>query len=198
MLARSAPRLNPLTPRKRTRRGVTIVEAALVMSVFLLLLFGMFEYCRFLLVLHVTNNATREGARYASVNLDKPGTFDAQDYTDASGKLYPSVQQYTKDKMAGLWKNIDGFRVAVFAADQTGLNQNPPVVRPKPKASAPAGTYPDPWDASDPNAVPWNSAPFPERIVVYVNGTYRPILPTLLLMPSSIPIDVYAITGGEG
>jgi Flp pilus assembly protein TadG len=180
------------------RRGVTIVEAALVLSVFLMLLFGIFEYCRFLLVLHVTNNATREGARYASVHLNKPPTFDSQNYTDPSGKVFPSVRQYTKDRMGGMWRNIEGFRVAVFAADQAGLSQTPPVIRPKPRPGTPPGVYPDPWNPNDPRAVPWNSAPFPERIVVYINGTYRPILPTLLMMPSSIPINVYALTGGEG
>ncbi len=199
MLARSADRRPTTLPsRGRHRRGITVVEASLVMSVFLLLLFGMFEYCRFLLVLHVTNNAAREGARYASVNVDKPATFHSQNYTDASGKVYPSVQQYTKDKMGGVWKNIEGFRVAVFTVDQAGLDQTPPIVRPKPKPGTPAGTYPDPWNVSDPYAVDWNSAPFPERIAVFVNGTYRPILPTFLLMPSTIPINVYSVVGGEG
>ena len=60
--------------RNRLRRGAAIVESTLVLSVFLMLLFGMFEYCRFLLVLHVTNNAARDGVRYAAVNVTKPAT----------------------------------------------------------------------------------------------------------------------------
>ena len=48
--------------RHRThRRGMTIVETTLALGLFLLLLFGLFEYCRFLMVLHVTNNAARDG-----------------------------------------------------------------------------------------------------------------------------------------
>jgi TadE-like protein len=181
--ARAATRLS-----RTRRRGVTVVESALVLSVFLLLLFGMFEYCRFLLVLHVSNNAARDGARYASVNLDKPSTFGTADYTDGSGRVYISVQKYTTAKMGGTENNIAGFRVAVFAVDQAGLDLVPPVVRPKTKT---VGVYPDPFNASDPNAVAWNLAQFPDRIAVYINGNYQPILPTFLLMPTSIPINAY-------
>src|SRR5689334_17002312 len=102
--------------RSHRRRGVTVVEGALVLSVFLLLLFGMFEYCRFLLVLHVTNNAAREGARYAVVNVDKPSDFDYNDFTDASGKTFDNIQKYTTTRMGNIHvKNIEGFRVACYA-----------------------------------------------------------------------------------
>jgi Flp pilus assembly protein TadG len=185
--------------RARIRRaGVTVVESALVLSVFLMLLFGMFEYCRFLLVLHVTNNAAREGARYASVNLDKPSTFGTTNYTDGSGTVYLSVANYTKFRMGGVDRNIEGFRVAVFACDQAGLNLSPTVVRPKTTSVATPAVYPNPFNSSDPNALPWNSASFPDRIAVYINGTYRPILPSFLLMPTTIPINIYAVMGSEG
>ena len=59
-----------LLRRANRRRGMTLVESTLVLMVFLMLLFGIFEYCRFLMVLHITNNAARDGARYAVVNLD--------------------------------------------------------------------------------------------------------------------------------
>lgn len=188
--SRAATRLS-----RARRRGMVVAESALVLSVFLVLLFGMFEYCRFLLVLHVTNNAARDGARYASVNLDKPATFGTTDYTDGSGRVYLSVQKYTKAKMGGTEGNITGFRVAVFAVDQAGLDLVPPVVRPKTKT---AGIYPDPFNPADPNTVAWNLAQFPDRIAVYINGNYKPILPSFLLMPTNIPINSYSIVGGEG
>ena len=185
--------------RRSRRRGLTIVESTLVLSVFLLLLFGMFEYCRFLLVLHVTNNAAREGARYAVVNMDKPSDFDYADYTDATGKTFDNVQKYTTNRMGGVHtRNVVGFRVACYAVDQTGLSQSPPIVRPRAKATAPAGTYPDPFNNTDGNRVPWNSAAFAEKIAVTVDGTYRPLLPTFLLMPSSISVKTTAIMGSEG
>jgi len=179
----------------RRRRGVTIVESTLVLSVFLLLLFGMFEYCRFLMVLQVANNAARNGARYAVVNLDKPTTFNTTDYTDASGTLYPSIQNYTTSLMGGTQQNIEGFQVAAFAVDPTGLTLSPPVVRPK---SLNPPTYPNPFNPSDPNAVPWNQAVFTQKIAVIVNGTYRPVLPSFLLMPTTIPINATAVMGSEG
>lgn len=51
--------------RNRRRRGAAIVEAAFVLPIALLLLFGVFEYCRFIFFIQVAENAAREGARYA-------------------------------------------------------------------------------------------------------------------------------------
>jgi Flp pilus assembly protein TadG len=185
--------------RRTRRRGVTIVESTLVLSVFLLFLFGMFEYCRFLLVLHVTNNAAREGARYAVANMDKPSDFDYVDYTDASGKTFDNIQKHTTNRMGGVHtRNVQGFKVACYAVDPVGMNLSPPVVRPKARPGAAAGTYPDPFNNTDPARVPWNTAVFTERIAVTIDGTYRPILPTFLLMPGSISVKTTAITGSEG
>jgi len=173
---------------------MAVVESALVLSVFLMLLFGMFEYCRFLLVLHTTNNASRDGARYACVNLDKPSTFPTANYTDGSGQVYVNVQTYTQNRMGGVDKQIAGFQVAVYPVDQAGLDLVPPVVRPKSYSST---VFPDPF-VSDPNTLPWNSAPFPDRIAVTIKGTYNPVVPSFLLMPSNIPIYITSIAGGEG
>lgn len=185
--------------RRSSRRGVTVVESAAVLSVFLLLLFGMFEYCRFLLVLHVTNNAARDGARYAVVNGDKPSDFDYVDFTDASGRQFDNIQKYTTARMGGIHtRNIEGFRVACYAVDPAGLSQNPPIVRPKSAATAPSGASPDPFNNTDPARVPWNVAVFTEKIAVTVDGTYRPILPSFLFMPDSISVRTTAIVGSEG
>ena len=180
------------------RRGLTVVESALVMSVFMMLLFGMFEYCRFLLVLHVTTNATRDGARYAVANGDKPADFDTVDYVDGAGTVYPSVRNYTTVRMGGVQRNIEGFRVAVFAVDADGLALSPSVVRPKSKSVANPKVYPDPFAAGDANAVPWNSAAFTEKIAVTVGGTYRPLLPSFLFMPDTISVKTTALMGSEG
>jgi Flp pilus assembly protein TadG len=172
--------------RRRARRGITIIEAALVLSVFLLLLFGIFEYCRFLLILHITNNAARDGARQASVLVTSTAT---------AATTRQQIIDYTTARMGGTQKNIEGFSVAVYAVDQAGLDLATPVFRAKSKTS---GVYPDPFNPSDPNHVDWNSAPFPERIAVTIKGTYRPLLPSFLFMPSSIPIEITAMMGGEG
>jgi hypothetical protein len=187
-----------LTRRRTARRGITVVECTLVMSVFLLLLFGMFEYCRFLLVLHVTNNAARDGARYAAVNVDKPDNFPTVNYTDGTGKVYPSIQEYTRRRMGGTEKQLVGFRVAVYTVDQAGLDLNPPVIRPKTTSTGSPASYPDMFNPNDPLHVPWNTVPFPDRLAVTIDGTYKPLLPTFLLMPSTIKVTVTSRTSGEG
>ena len=61
--------------RRRLRSGATLVETALVLSLLLLFLFGIFEYARYLLVHQLLANAARDGVRYASVNVDKSNAF---------------------------------------------------------------------------------------------------------------------------
>src|SRR5258705_8692485 len=102
----------PRAPRSR-RRGMTIVEASLTLGVFLMLLFGLFEYSRFIMVMHTTSNAARDGARYASVNVARPSNFDTVDYTDAAGTVYPSISNYTTARMGTMEKNVNGFTVTV-------------------------------------------------------------------------------------
>jgi len=53
--------------RESWRRGQAVVEFALVVPVFLLILFGVIEFGRAFFVLHLMNNAAREGARTASL-----------------------------------------------------------------------------------------------------------------------------------
>lgn len=184
--------------RKPPRRGATVVESAVVLSVFCLLLFGAFEYCRFLYVLQVTNNAARDGSRYAVVNVDKPANFDAVDYTDGAGRTYPSVQSYTTARMGGTQKQLDGYQVAVYAVDPDGQVLSPPVVRPKSSGAGSPKSYPDPFDPNDPARVPWNQATFGEGVAVTIRGTYRPVLPAFLWMPSAIPVVVTGVSGSEG
>jgi Flp pilus assembly protein TadG len=140
-----------------------------------MLLFGIFEYARFLLVLHVTSNAARDGARYASVNLDKSTNFDTVN-DSVSGR--DSVIKYTTDRMAGVSKQLTGFTIAVFAVDGTALAADPtnPVAR---------------------SGYTWNQVSFPDKVGVKLTGTYTPFLPTLLKMPTSIPITITSVTGGE-
>jgi Flp pilus assembly protein TadG len=181
--------------RAARRRGMTIVESALVLAVFCLLLFGVFEYCRFLFVQHTVHNAAREGSRYAVVNMDKPASFDATDYTDSSGTTFANIQKYTTARLGGSDKQLSNFKVAVFAVDSAGLALSPPVIRPK--SNSPP-TYPDPFNASDPNKVPWNQATFAESVGVSIQGTYKPLLPSFLKMPASMTFTVTAVANAEG
>ena len=51
------------------RRGAAVVEFAVVAPVFFLLVFGMIEYGRMVMVQQVLTNASREGARLAVVSV---------------------------------------------------------------------------------------------------------------------------------
>jgi Flp pilus assembly protein TadG len=157
------------------RRGMTIVESALVITVFLMLLFGIFEYARFLMVLHVTSNAARDAARYAAVNLDKSTNFDTVN-DSVSGR--DSITKYTTDKMGGVNKQLTGFTIEVFAVDPASLATNPA----------------DPQRKGTAN---WNEVTFPDKVGVKLKGRYIPFLPSFLKMEPEIPITITSVTGGE-
>ena len=189
-------RLHPRPARRR--RGSTLVESALVLGVFMLVLFGLFEYCRFLMVLHVASNAARDGARYASVNVNCLPT-------DVATKK-AAIEQYTTDRMGGISSQIQGYKVAVYSLDSSGLSASPPTVVAK---SNPTGKTVDPFAAYNAGSNPvadWNSAAFTDRIAVTVKGTYRPITPLnlnlgwlkLSIIPDNIPINITAVMGSEG
>lgn len=56
---------NVCRSRRKKRRGTSVVEFAVVAPVFFLLVFGMIEYGRMIMVQQVLTNASREGARRA-------------------------------------------------------------------------------------------------------------------------------------
>ena len=62
-------------------RGASLVEAALVVPLVLLVLLGMFEIGRFLLLSSTVTNASREAARYAI----STGTAPVPNYADCVG-----------------------------------------------------------------------------------------------------------------
>ena len=60
--------------RGDSHQGQGIVEFALVIPIFLLLVFGTIEFGWLLFANHSATNATREGARYAMVNGERSGS----------------------------------------------------------------------------------------------------------------------------
>jgi Flp pilus assembly protein TadG len=88
-------------PRTDARRGATTVEVAVVLSVFLLLMFAIFEYGRYVMVRNVIVNAAREGCRYAIVH--------AQDATAVN-----DVRTQVRAKMGGVDRQIPDLAISVF------------------------------------------------------------------------------------
>jgi len=176
--------------RRPGRRGATLPEIALLLTIFLMFLFGVFEYARYLLVLHTITNAARDGARYAVISSTNPNantfstdTTAADGYTAAApGFSVPFITTYTQARMGGVDKQLKNFSVRVFPCDTPSLYQTPPVIKPKTQA----GTQ------------TWNNAVFGERIAVRIKGAYDPILPSFLWMSDPLNLDVVAVMGSEG
>jgi Flp pilus assembly protein TadG len=82
---------------RKNRRGAAVVEFAIVAPVFFLLVFGMIEYGRMVMVQQILTNASREGARYAviqSTNDTTAVTTKVKDYL-TSAKLKASASTVT-------------------------------------------------------------------------------------------------------
>lgn len=190
MIVRSTP------ARCRPRRGgAAVVEVALCLIVFFMFLFGIFEYSRYLMMLHVATNAARDGARYASVNVDKPISFDSQP-TTIGGRTYESVIAYTQRRLRGADQQIRNLAIRVYPCDPSGMFNDPPVIAPKAGYSSPVPpTY---ADVSGSRTTHWNSASFTERIAVEITGNYIPATANMLGMSDPLPIRIVVLMGSEG
>lgn len=101
-----------LSRRQKDRReGATVVEMAFVLSICVLMMFGILEYGRYLFFMHVATNATAAGARYAAVHT-------------GDGTTLSQVQSTVNNIMTGQQSYVSSYTVNVFAA-QTGVS--PPV-----------------------------------------------------------------------
>jgi len=81
----------------KKRKGSAMVEMALVLPLLILLLVGIVEFSRVLMVKQVITNAAREGARAASIRLDDAGAIStafntSRNYLSASGVDVKSAQ----------------------------------------------------------------------------------------------------------
>jgi len=99
--------------QRHTRSGATAVELAAVVAVFVLLFFGIMEYCLMIFAQQVVEAATREGARYAVVNSTNP-------------TLVSDTQAVVKNFMSGLDKRYPNYNCNVYLADANGNNIGTP------------------------------------------------------------------------
>jgi Flp pilus assembly protein TadG len=92
--------------KPRQRRGATVVEAAFVLPVVMLFLFGIMEYCRLVFVIQVCENAAREGARYAVART-------------GDGTTAADIQAYVRTMMAGQDRALSGLTIDLLDVDPT-------------------------------------------------------------------------------
>ena len=93
--------------RRQCRHGSITAETAVVISVFLLFLFGLLEFCRYTFTRQVLQNAVREGARFAVIN-----TYTATLDSDTANVV--------KQRLSGQDQKVQNFTVSVYQADSAG------------------------------------------------------------------------------
>lgn len=93
----------------KQRSGATVIEMAVVISILALFIFGIMEYCLIIYAHQVTENAAREGSRYAIVNSTDPS-------------LVANTQNVVKNFMGGLDTKMKNYSCTVYLADTTGKN----------------------------------------------------------------------------
>src|SRR5881275_1242997 len=104
-------RISRAEPR---RSGATTVEFALVSVMLFMMLFGIFEYGRFLFVYHLTTNAARDAARFAVVHTNggtMPGEPAAITTADIQGVWQTGVfnNKTYGSGMCGMENQITGW-----------------------------------------------------------------------------------------
>ncbi len=150
--------------------------------VLFMFLFGIFEYSRFLFTLHLAENAAHDAARFAACHTSggtmpgDPTTISSSDIVNVATTGVTQGITYGTG-MCGMTGNIQGFNVNVFTVDPTAL------------ASGTVQTL---------SGSTWNSGTFTQNIAVQITGNYQPILPSLLMMGSSVPFKVTVMFNSEG
>jgi Flp pilus assembly protein TadG len=101
----------PVSKRNRRQRGQSIVELALVIPVFLVLVFGIIDFGLGLRAWITVTNSAREGARIGAVH----GTCDEirEQVKATSGGLVTSDEQITIDPPTCVWTPGNPVKVTV-------------------------------------------------------------------------------------
>jgi Flp pilus assembly protein TadG len=154
------------------RRAIHVIEMAITTPVILLLLFGILEYCRYLMTLQVTDNAAREGARYAAARTD----------TDQTNLTTAGIQSYVTTYMNSAGLQLSNPTILVYAANKYGqpLDINGNVV------------------ASPSLATTFDQTTFGECICVQITGTYQPVLPSFMWLAPNITVTSTSVMVSEG
>jgi Flp pilus assembly protein TadG len=98
--------------RKQSRRGAAVLETAIVLFLSIIVIFGIFEFARIVMILNVINNAAREGARTAVAGTNILTTQDIQ--ACVTRRLEPQRL---------LSRKLEGTSIQVYKADPaTGAN----------------------------------------------------------------------------
>jgi Flp pilus assembly protein TadG len=132
--------------RRAPRRGLALVESAAVIAIAFLIIFGIFEYGRFMMVANVLENGAREGARYAVTQSTVNPTLGGNQSAYVA-QVKADIIQRVKDKIGPAQGQVENLDVTVFALDaDTGAELGE-----------------------------WDIATFNQPIGVKVTATYKPV-----------------------
>jgi Flp pilus assembly protein TadG len=173
------------------RGGVTVVEMAFVLGIALLLLFGIIEYARFVFFLHVSQNAAREGARFAVVRTGL--VLTPADVNTIKGNMTDMATHVAGTPKWATGSTIRGVVNASMSNQQNMLlpgTYNVEAYATNASTGAPVnGTV-----ASS----PWSEQPFGGSVCVQITGTYRWYAAALLhITNSDMAINVKEFMASE-
>ncbi|MCK0153399.1 pilus assembly protein [Alcanivorax sp. S6407] len=120
------------TVKKRSQGGAVMVEMALTLPVFLLLVFAIIELALVIFDFTRAVDATRAGARYAIVNdpVTDISTLDCSSVTEVTATCDSAGCTDLMGKMTALYRKLEEENVAVrYGCSSTGFSGNPNPVR---------------------------------------------------------------------
>lgn len=162
---------------KPKTKAQAMVEFALVLPILLLVVYGLLETGRLLVIFASVNTASRQAARYGSaiglVDTGGDGTLDIPHYEDCAGITAAA----NRVAFISRFSNVNITYDAGLLPDGT----------PNPK-SLPDGTVidPDPANGNQCPTVPSETIVNGDRISVYVSAQYSPIIPFIPLQPLTV------------
>jgi Flp pilus assembly protein TadG len=141
-----------MTRSSHPRKGAVAVEAAVVLIPFCLLLLGVVEYGRYMMMRQLLVAGAREGARRSVVS--------SRSLTDED------IRVAVKERLAG--QKLEGLSITVRRCDRAGKGVGD-----------------------------WNEAALNEPLSVQVSGIYRPMVPTLGILPRTLPMSTRVVMRNE-
>lgn len=173
---------------KPKTKAQAMVEFALVLPILLVLVYGLLEAGRLLVIFASVNTASRQAVRYGSaiglVDTNNDGTLDIPHYEDCAGITAAA----NRVAFISRFTNVNISYDAGLLPDGT----------PNPK-SIPGGTTidPDPANGNQCPTVPAETIVNGDRISVYVSAQYSPIIPFIPLQPLTVESSASRTIVGE-
>jgi Flp pilus assembly protein TadG len=163
-MSTSSHDVRAMPQRRRSRRGQALVEFALVLPIFLVMLFAVVDGGRFVYMNSVLSSAAREGARVGSVEASWLGSADPSCGQTGGPTCPANVAQLKADVLNAANRMVTPFANIVSAQVYVSCDQ---------QGSEPTGN----WTAG--TACTSTTGAYNNVISVRVALTYQPLTPVL-------------------